>query len=88
MKLIAGYTGTLCQTRNFFKLNIDKIFQFYFNILHLFIKFTGITACTSNPCQNGGNCVENGNAYTCNCPVGYSGTRCEICNLNSIQSTN
>jgi hypothetical protein len=33
--------------------------------------------CTSNPCQNGGTCVDSINSYTCTCASGYSGTLCE-----------
>ena len=33
--------------------------------------------CSSNPCDNGGSCVTAGNAYTCNCPAGHTGPRCE-----------
>ena len=34
--------------------------------------------CNSNPCINGGTCMNGVNSYTCNCRPGYSGTRCEI----------
>jgi collagen type VI alpha len=33
--------------------------------------------CQSNPCQNGGTCVDGLNAYTCKCPAGYTGQHCE-----------
>lgn len=33
--------------------------------------------CGSNPCQNGGTCVEGIARYTCNCRYGYRGTNCE-----------
>ena len=35
-------------------------------------------ACTPNPCLNGGTCISNGfGGFTCQCPAGYSGQRCE-----------
>ena len=36
--------------------------------------------CDANPCKNGGTCTndESGSGYTCSCPVGTSGTHCEI----------
>ncbi|XP_072048166.1 uncharacterized protein [Amphiura filiformis] len=36
------------------------------------------TACTSNPCNNGGTCVTSGSsAYTCQCTTDFMGTNCE-----------
>ena len=37
-----------------------------------------INECSSNPCQNGGTCVDGINSHTCNCDLGYSGDNCEI----------
>ena len=34
--------------------------------------------CADNPCLNGGACMPNGfGGFTCQCPPGYSGQRCE-----------
>ncbi|KAI8506008.1 DNA repair protein Rad9,Rhp9 [Branchiostoma belcheri] len=38
---------------------------------------TDIDECGSGPCQNGGNCVDEVNMYTCNCAAGYQGDNCE-----------
>ena len=40
--------------------------------------FTDIDECASNPCQNGGVCIDGINGYTCNCAPGYTGVNCEI----------
>ena len=33
--------------------------------------------CDSNPCQNGGLCVDYPNLYVCNCLPGFAGVNCE-----------
>ena len=33
--------------------------------------------CYSSPCKNGGNCENDGDAFTCSCRRGYEGKTCE-----------
>ena len=37
-----------------------------------------IDECAIQPCQNGGNCTDAENDYTCNCVAGYSGKNCSV----------
>ncbi|XP_034522869.1 protein crumbs homolog 1 isoform X2 [Ailuropoda melanoleuca] len=37
-----------------------------------------LNACHSSPCLHGGNCDDIYSAYHCSCPLGWSGTRCEL----------
>ena len=37
-----------------------------------------INDCADQPCQNGGNCTDAVNNYTCNCVAGYSGKNCSV----------
>ena len=37
-----------------------------------------IDECADQPCQNGGNCTDALNDYTCKCVAGYSGKNCSI----------
>ncbi|XP_062584741.1 matrilin-2-like [Saccostrea cucullata] len=36
-----------------------------------------VNTCNSDPCQNGGSCIDGENRYTCNCIQGYTGVHCE-----------
>uniref|UniRef100_A0A4W3J4Y9 Fibulin 7 n=1 Tax=Callorhinchus milii TaxID=7868 RepID=A0A4W3J4Y9_CALMI len=36
-----------------------------------------ISKCASNPCQNGGTCVDTGNQYRCSCPIDWMGNSCQ-----------
>ena len=36
-----------------------------------------IKDCESSPCENGGECTDAVNSYTCLCVAGYRGTHCE-----------
>jgi len=53
-----------------------------------FVYSADIDECASNPCQNGGTCVDNVNGFTCACVSGYDGTSCETgrIQLNEISS--
>ncbi|CAH1790069.1 unnamed protein product [Owenia fusiformis] len=33
--------------------------------------------CSSSPCQNGGKCNDYVNSFSCDCPFGFSGKRCD-----------
>ena len=33
--------------------------------------------CANHTCANGASCVDGVNSYSCNCPVGFTGTYCE-----------
>ncbi|KAI3385913.1 hypothetical protein SNEBB_005782 [Seison nebaliae] len=37
-----------------------------------------LDACRTFPCLNKGVCIPNGNEFRCECPAGYTGSRCEL----------
>ena len=39
--------------------------------------FLDIGECSSDPCQNGGTCIDDINVFTCICVSGYTGDLCE-----------
>lgn len=45
---------------------------------------TEIDECLSNPCRNGGSCLDRFNMFVCECPPGYSGPICDtnVCLLH------
>ena len=52
-------------------------FSFQTNCVLISIIKPDINECVSNPCQNGGNCTDGVNGYTCTCELGYEGLSCE-----------
>ena len=36
-----------------------------------------VDECNSNPCENGGTCIDGINEYSCQCVAGYTGANCE-----------
>ncbi len=49
---------------------------------------TVVSTCSSNTCQNGGQCTTNiFNQYICQCPSGFTGSNCQtttsVCQLNT-----
>ena len=48
---------------------MEYMFEYFFP--------SDINECSSNPCLNGGTCVDQVNGFNCTCVAGYTGTRCE-----------
>ena len=40
--------------------------------------------CSPNPCDNGGNCTDGDNSYSCECADGYKGTDCGMNTIDSL----
>lgn len=43
-----------------------------------------INDCESNPCRNGGTCIDGINSYTCICSGGWEGAHCETSASGSL----
>lgn len=51
-----------------------------FVVLYLpafFVFVSDINDCESNPCKNGGTCIDGVNSYKCICSDGWEGAYCE-----------
>jgi hypothetical protein len=59
---------------------LDKKNLIYFvktTKLNNFNQIEGQNPCNSNPCKNGGNCINIFGSCYCNCPISYTGQFCE-----------
>ncbi len=36
-----------------------------------------VSPCDSEPCENGGECLKDGDSFNCKCLSGYKGKRCQ-----------
>ena len=59
----------------------------FFFFLSLFFS-SDINECASQPCLNGGVCIDGVNGYTCQCAQGWGGPRCEDSKLSFHFITN
>uniref|UniRef100_A0A8C5P9K8 Protein Z, vitamin K dependent plasma glycoprotein n=1 Tax=Leptobrachium leishanense TaxID=445787 RepID=A0A8C5P9K8_9ANUR len=50
--------------------------------------YYGGRQCTSNPCQNKGECQDTIRSYVCDCPTGYHGSKCEFANNECYATMN
>ena len=65
---------------------LQVAFKFMFNMYLLniddgciLVVYADENECSSNPCQNGGTCMDAVNAYSCRCRNGFSGVNCQRC---------
>lgn len=51
---------------------------FHAKHIHILYSITDINDCKVNPCENGGTCVDEVNAFRCICKEGWEGALCNI----------
>lgn len=49
-----------------------------------FVNPADIDECESQPCLNGGECIDRVNNFTCTCPAAFTGTLCETGEQKSV----
>ncbi|XP_022105685.1 fibropellin-1-like isoform X2 [Acanthaster planci] len=70
---------TPCQNNATFRASSDNTYRCY-----CMPGFSGhnchidINECASDPCSNGGTCVDRSNAYQCECLPGFAGATCSV----------
>ena len=57
-----------------------------FNIYLILVCVSDIDECASNPCQNGGVCIDQINQYICICQAGWRGAFCNIGKYRQVGS--
>ena len=43
----------------------------------MFFVYADVEECASNPCQNGAECVDDINGFSCSCAAGFTGELCD-----------
>jgi Notch-like protein len=69
---MSGYTELICESGST-SVSLSRLFS----LLAPAIVFSEILECDSNPCHNGGSCIDLVAEFTCHCMAGYRGTHCE-----------
>ena len=49
--------------------------------------FSDTSVCDSQPCLNGGSCIDLDDEYSCNCTTGFTGISCQDGKLKSSIAT-
>ena len=58
--------------------NINIILFYFIDfVILLSLQFLDTHLCRSDPCQNGGSCIDGENSYTCTCLPKHTGSNCE-----------
>ena len=48
-------------------------------VMYIHMSLADLSECASSPCQNGGTCIDQVNAFTCSCSIQYQGSLCQTC---------
>uniref|UniRef100_A0A8C9SXT2 Delta-like protein n=1 Tax=Scleropages formosus TaxID=113540 RepID=A0A8C9SXT2_SCLFO len=77
-----GFTGTYCHETVALFLFVFCIFYKCHDCFSLFDTSPDINDCESNPCRNGGTCIDRVSVYQCICSDGWEGVHCETSELS------
>ena len=69
-----------------FLLNV-RAFMLQILVMYIHMSLADLSECASSPCQNGGTCIDQVNAFTCTCSIQYQGSLCQTCKYYNIISS-
>jgi len=73
-KCTSNWIGNACQSTSLFYSFPEILILNFF-----FFQKIARNPCASNPCENGGTCIVNGDSFTCQCGGDFTGPRCQAC---------
>lgn len=70
-----------------YEADLEQLYILTLTYAYYTLYVVDVDECRSNPCRNGGDCVDGINMYWCRCEDNWGGQRCEYSEYTINQST-